>query len=118
MPREYKLFLSDIRTAIEKIERYIDGLDFDQFCSSDLVIDAVIRNFTIIGEAARNIPDEIREKYPDVPWRTVASFGNLLVHEYFRVDLEQTWAIITERLPDLLVQIIFVLEQENDANPA
>lgn len=118
MPREYKLYLKDIRTAIERIEHYVDGFELEQFRSDDKTVDAVLRNFTIIGEAAKNTPDDIRAKYSDVPWRAIGFFRDLLMHEYFRVDLEQTWSIIQERLPELKAQIIAILEQEDDSNPA
>ena len=114
MSREYKLYLNDIQTAIERIEHYVQGFDLEAFRDSQLIIDAVIRNFTVIGEAARNIPEEVRVKYDDVPWRAIGSFRNLLVHEYFRVDLEQTWSVIQGRLPKLKAQITAILEQEDD----
>ncbi len=116
MSREYKLYLNDILTAIEKIERYVQGLDYAQFSNSDMVIDATLRNFTIIGEAAKNIPDEIQTKYSDVPWRAIDSFRNVLAHEYFRVDLEETWKIIHDRLPLLKIQIAEILKQENSTS--
>jgi uncharacterized protein with HEPN domain len=116
MPREYKLYLRDIRTAIERIERYVEGFDLERFRDDDLVVDGALRNFTVIGEAAKNVPDDIRAKYSDVPWRALGSFRDLLTHEYFRVDLEQTWSIINERLPELKAQIIAILEQEDDSH--
>jgi len=118
MPREYKLYLNDIREAIEKIEQYVEGLDFEQFSNKSIVVDASLKNFIVIGEAAKNIPDEIRAKYPDVPWRAMASFRDLIAHEYFRLNLDTTWSIIQERLPILKVQMIAVLEQEDKSNPS
>ncbi len=116
MPREYKLYLSDIQAAIERIERYVQALEFEEFERSEMVVDAVIRNFIIIGEAAKNIPEQIRAKYPDVSWRGIGSFRDLLAHEYFRVDLEETWSIIHNRMPPLKAQITAILEQETDGD--
>lgn len=101
MSRHYRLYLNDIYTSIERIEQYVQGLDCTQFTETNIVIDAVMRNFTIIGEAAKNIPDEIRTKYPDVPWRAIGSFREVLTHEYFRADLEEVWLIVQDRLPIL-----------------
>ena len=81
MPREYKLYLSDILTAIERIESYVQALNFDAFRANNMIVDAVIRNFSVIGEAAKNIPEAIRAKYPDVPWRAIGAFRNLLAHD-------------------------------------
>ncbi len=114
MSRHYRLYLTDIRTAIERIERYVEGFDYAQFCDNQLVIDGVMRNFTVMGEAAKNVPDEIRTKYSDVPWRAIGSFRDVLTHEYFRIDLEEVWKIIEERLPILKIQIIEILNIEPD----
>lgn len=94
MPREYKLYLSDIRTAIEKIEQYVAGLNFEQFSSTSIVVDAVLRNFIVIGEAAKNIPDKICAKYPEVPWRAIAAFRDLIAQGYFRLNLATMGSII------------------------
>ncbi len=113
MPREYKLYLSDILAAIERIESYVQSLDLDEFIANNMVVDAVLHNFSVIGEAAKNVPGDICAKYPDVPWRAVGAFRNLLAHEYFRVDLEETWRIIQGRLPELKQQIAAILAEED-----
>ena len=99
--RDVRLFLYDMREAIEKIERYIAALSFEQFERNDMVIDAVVRNLEIIGEAARNIPPDLRNKYPAVHWTRVVGFRNIVIHEYFDVDLEIVWIIATQRLAEL-----------------
>jgi len=103
--RDLRLFLMEILEAIEKIERYIDSLSFEDFVKNEMVVDAVIRNLEIVGEAARNIPEEVRSKYSDIPWKRVVGFRNIVIHGYFDVDLEIVWVIVKERLPELKPQI-------------
>ncbi|WP_290623844.1 MULTISPECIES: HepT-like ribonuclease domain-containing protein [unclassified Archaeoglobus] len=100
--RSPELFIQDMLEAIEKIERYTESVeDLNDFMEKDIVVDAVLRNLEIIGEAARNIPEEIREKYPEIPWNRVVGLRNVVIHGYFVVDLEIIWVIIREQLPEL-----------------
>jgi len=73
--------------CIDKIENYTKGFDFEDFAATPMVIDAVVRNIEIIGEASKNVPDEIKEKYQQLPWREMAGIRNRIVHEYFGVDI-------------------------------
>jgi len=108
--REYKLFIEDILESIEKIQRYIKNLDYEKFKDNELVADAVIRNLEIIGEASKNIPDNIRAKYPNVPWRRMIGLRNITAHEYFGVDLNIIWEIITANLSETKPKIELMLE--------
>jgi uncharacterized protein with HEPN domain len=99
--RDARLFLADMLESIEKIERYTASLDFEQFAADDLIVDAVTRNLEIIGEAARQIPGPIRRRYPEIAWRRVVGFRNIVIHEYFAVDLGIVWTIIRKNLPAL-----------------
>ena len=72
--RDFTLFIKDILTSIEKIQRYTSKLSFEEFSNNDMIIDAVIRNFEIIGEAVKKIPDEIKKQYPDIEWKESAGF--------------------------------------------
>ena len=86
--------------AINKIERFTQDLSFEEFAQDELVIDGVLRNLEIIGEAARNIPNEVREIYPKVPWTRMVGLRNIVIHAYFKVDLSIIWQIIQANLPD------------------
>lgn len=108
--RDVRLFLNDILDAIDKIERYTAGLSFKAFAQNDLVVDAVVRNLEVIGEAAKNISPEMRAKYSAVDWKKVAGFRDVAIHAYFDVDLTIVWTIATERLADLKALIAQVLK--------
>jgi uncharacterized protein with HEPN domain len=99
--RDVRLFLRDMLEAITKIERYTAGLDFAAFEANDMVVDAVVRNLEIIGEAARHIPEHLRRQSAAVNWQRVVGFRNIVIHAYFDVDLEIVWVIATQQLPAL-----------------
>jgi len=88
MPRDYKVYLEDVLEAITKIERYVANLSFEEFTRNDMVVDATIRNFEIISEAIKRIPEEVRKKYLDIEGKKIAGLRDVLIHEYFRVNLE------------------------------
>jgi len=108
--RSYKLYLKDILIAIKKINEYTRGLTFERLKRDNLVIDAIVRNLEIIGEASKNIPGRIREKYPDIEWKKVCGLRDILIHEYFGIDLPILWDIIKNKLPDLKRKITHVLK--------
>lgn len=93
---DVRLFLQDILECIEKIERYTKDMSFDEFSKNDLVVDAVIRNLEVIGEAVKNIPEDIRLKHPEIPWREIVGFRNIVIHHYFGVDLNIVWTVINK----------------------
>lgn len=99
--RSAKLFLNDIKSAIGKLELYIQGLTFVQFEKDSKTVDAVIRNLEIIGEAVKNLPNETLEENPDVDWRGASTMRDRLIHGYFGVDLTVVWETITTDLPKL-----------------
>jgi len=109
--REAPLLLQDINESIKKIKSYIIGMSFEMFQNDDKTIDAVIRNFEIIGEAANRIPDEIKEKFNNVNWHRIRGFRNRIVHDYMGVDLEIIWEIIEKNLDELQVQIEEIINQ-------
>lgn len=109
--RKPLLYLQDILSSIISIEDYTKDLSFSDFSNDKKTIDAVVRNFEIIGEAARNMPEEILIKYPDLPWNKMISMRNRIMHEYFGVDLDILWKTKEEDLNSLKEQIIDILKQ-------
>ena len=109
--RGLKLYLEDIRDSIVKIESYIKDLNFDKFSKDVMIIDAVVRNLTIIGEAAKNIPEEIKSKNSEIAWGEVVGMRNKVTHEYFGVDEDILWKTIKEDLPIFKKQILELLEK-------
>ena len=106
--RNYKLYLEDIASSMTKILEYAKELDSEELMDDTMRFDAVIRNFEIIGEAARNIPDEIASKYPNIPWSDMVGMRNILIHSYFGIDYSIVWNTI-ELLPALLKEVKVLL---------
>ncbi len=109
MPRDCKAHLNDILGAIDKIERYTSNMNIKDFSTNELVQDGVIRNLEIIGEAVKNLPDEIKRNYPELEWRKIAGLRDILIHTYFGVDLEVLWDIIKNKIPELKEIIKMIL---------
>ena len=114
--RDYRLYLKDIMTVIESIEAFIAGMDFEAFRADDKTASAVVRKLEILGEAAKRVPEEVRRKYPQVPWKEMAGMRDRLIHFYFGVDYQLVWMTIKERLPQVKPQIQEILQQEEHNN--
>ncbi len=108
--RDFRIYVDDILEAIEKIENYSERLSFKEFSENQLVVDAVIRNFEIIGEAVKNIPRYIKEKYRYIPWKKITGMRDKLIHEYFGVNKKVVWKTIKEDLPKVKPEIEKILE--------
>jgi len=104
--RTYQMYIDDIIMAIDRIFEYTEGYGFVDFKRDYKTVDAVIRNFEIIGEAAKNVPDEVKEQSPDVPWKEMYSLRNRISHGYFGIDYEIIWDIIVNYLPFNKEQIL------------
>lgn len=107
------MYLEDLLLAMNRIAEYIEGLTFLDFKRDYKTADAVIRNFEIIGEAARNIPPEVKEKYREVPWDEMYLLRNKVSHEYFGIDYEIIWDIASNYLPGNKKQIEDILSFVN-----
>jgi uncharacterized protein with HEPN domain len=110
--RNYLMYLEDLRISMDRIEEYIEGMSFMEFQKDYKTVDAVIRNFEIIGEASRNIPDTIKYKYSEVPWSEMYLLRNKVSHEYFGIDYEIIWDVATNYLPNNKSQIEAIIKKE------
>lgn len=110
MKRSVELYIKDILEYMKRAETHIEGLTFEQFLKDNKACDAVIRCAEVIGEAAKNIPDEIRNKYPSISWRDMAGMRDKIIHGYFTVNFENVWLVVTEEIPKLKPMIIKVLK--------
>ena len=99
--REIQLLLEDIFDACQKIISYTAGMSFDDFIKDDKTIDAVVRNFEIIGEAANRVPQDFRSDHPEIEWRRIIAFRNRIIHEYFGINYEILWKIKEENISEL-----------------
>ncbi|WP_292410833.1 MULTISPECIES: DUF86 domain-containing protein [unclassified Methanoculleus] len=112
MPREYNLYLRDILEAIERIEQYTRGMNYEAFTENNLVQDGVIRNLMVIGEAAKLIPEPLKGEYNGVPWRKIMGMRDILIHAYFGIHDEIVWDVVRNKLPDLQVAVRQMLDKE------
>lgn len=109
--RQLNVYLDDIIESIELVESFVAGILQPEFEANIEKQDAVIRRLAIIGEAIKNVPDDIRAKYPEVPWRDAAGLRDVVVHEYFGVSLEVIWAVAIKELPVLKEQVLKIQEE-------
>jgi len=116
MPRAYRLYLADIQTAITRIGSLMQHLDEAAFKKGDIQTDGILFNLMTIGEAAKNIPQEIRELLPEIDWIAIGRFRDLVVHHYFGLDMSKVWDIVQTDLPELRGQIEKLLELLKDAD--
>lgn len=115
MPRENEDYLKDLLDAVEKIQNFIRDLEFEDFKGDDKTKFAVIRGLEIIGEATKHVSEEVRIKYPEVPWKEMAGMRDILAHDYFGVDEETVWLTAKEKIPQLKPSIEKILvEMSNE----
>ena len=98
-------YLDDIHEAARKIERYTTEMTYEEFVDDERTVDAVLRNFEVIGEAAKNVPDDVRQEYPDLPWTEMAGMRDKLIHGYASIELEIVWTTVQDEIPTLIPRI-------------
>jgi len=111
MSKDPNIIIEHVLESISLIEKYLEGKSIDDFQNDVQLQDSVIRRMEIIGEAIKNLPDDIREKYTDVTWKEVVGMRDVLIHAYFRVDLELTWETIQSDLPILKEQLTRIKDE-------
>lgn len=99
MKRDCRLFIKDIMEAIEDIETFIDDMDFDKFYADKKTRSAVVWKLEVIGEATKNIPNSIRSKYKELPWKDMAGMRDKISHLYFGIDYKIVWEVFRKKLP-------------------
>jgi len=108
--REHRLYLNDILKALEAVENFVEGLNFEDFKQDDKTSSAVLRKFEIIGEAAKQVPESIKQKYPAVGWKEMAGMRDKLIHLYFGINYELVWQTIKNRIPEIKPAIRQILQ--------
>ena len=111
MKRQPQIFIEHILESIKLIEEYTAGVTKDEFIASVRIQDMVIRRLEIIGEAVKRIPDDIKLLSPETPWKKISGMRDVLIHEYFGVDLKLTWEVIQKELPPLKKSIEVIRQQ-------
>lgn len=112
MREEVKVFLKHILESISLIETYTADISREDFLKSQQLQDSIIRRLEIIGEATKHLPAKFREQHPQVAWREIAGMRDMMIHEYFGIDLELTWKMVKDDLPALRKELSQILESQ------
>lgn len=111
MRRDESVYLQHILDAIARIEMYLDEIDEEAFYQRPLVQDGVVRQIQIIGEAVKRLSDDLRDRYPHIPWQDIAGMRDKVVHDYFGVDLEEVWLTAKNDIPLLKAEVTKMRER-------
>ncbi len=111
MKRDYRLYLRDILAAMRSIDQFVAGLDYDGFADDEKSSSAVVWKLQIIGEASKNIPQHLRRRHPDIPWKEMAGMRDRIAHSYFGIDLEIVWKVVKKRLPEIQTRVETMLSE-------
>lgn len=110
--RDFTDYLQDILDAINNIEEFVDDMSFEQFVKDKKTLHAVVRNIEIIGEASKNIPDSVKAKHKELPWKKMTGMRDKLIHGYFGVDVETLWKAVKENIPPLKKSVQKMLKDQ------
>jgi uncharacterized protein with HEPN domain len=111
MPRDFRVYLEGVLGAIAKIRRYTDGLSKDTFGADEKTVDAVVRNLEVIGEAVKRLPEELRARHPSIEWHKIGGLRDILIHQYFGIDVDILWDIMQGKLPSLERSVFAILQE-------
>lgn len=110
MTRDYSLFIKDIVEAIRDIEDFTGAMDYEEFLKDRKTQKAVVWQIHIVGEATKNLPESIRGKYKEVPWKYMARMRDKIAHFYFGIDYEIVWNVIKQKLPEIKPKVEKILK--------
>jgi uncharacterized protein with HEPN domain len=111
MKKEYSVYLEDIIKAMDKIEDYIEGLSLEELREDTKTFEAVIWNFTVLGEAVKGVPEEVRAQAPEIPWKEMAGMRDKLIHQYSEIDINIVWEAIQKRFKQIKPQLMDLLDR-------
>lgn len=114
MQRDYNTHLQDIIDAIQKIEKYTKNLSFENFLIDELIQDGVLKNLIIIGEAVKNIPEDIKIINSEIEWKKIAGLRDILIHSYFKINSRIIWDIISNKIPKLKIQLLKLINLKKE----
>jgi len=110
--RNWLSLIQDMLNSACTITEYLQGLTFETFCQNKMLVESVLYNYVILGEASKNIPKEIQDRYPKIPWRLMGDMRNVIIHEYFQVQLKLIWQNSQNDIPLLIEQLQHLLKSE------
>jgi len=114
MQRDYNTYLQDIIDDIQKIEKYTKNLSFENFLIDELIQDGVLKNLIIIGEAVKNIPEDIKIINSEIEWKKIAGLRDILIHSYFKINSRIIWDIISNKIPKLKIQLLKLINLKKE----
>jgi uncharacterized protein with HEPN domain len=112
--RNLFIYLGDMLDAMDKIQEFTAGMSFEEFSHDERTISAVRDKFSVLGEAVKNVPDDIRQKYPDIAWKDMAGMRDILTHAYYRTDLDLLYTASVKRIPVERAHIAKVYEEQKN----